>query len=96
MLGKIESFRRDIGVGIIAAEDGHKYRFQRSGLVNGRDRLTGEEVDFLLSGRTPREIIVLAGSPWNVFGGMPARPFSTPAQPAAQDEAYAASFRWAA
>jgi hypothetical protein len=69
MLGQIESFRRDIGAGIIRCEDGRKVRFQRANLINARDPLVGEEVDFLLDGRTPQSIIVLAGSPWSVFAG---------------------------
>ncbi len=67
MLGQIESFRRDIGVGVLKAEDGRKYRFLRGNIINERARITGEDVDFTLDGRTPREIIVLAGSPWAVF-----------------------------
>ncbi len=69
MLGQIESFRRDIGVGVIKAEDGRKYRFLRGNIINERAQIMGEEVDFTLDSRTPREIIVLAGSPWSVFAG---------------------------
>ena len=29
MYGEIKKFRRDIGVGVIEAEDGRKYRFER-------------------------------------------------------------------
>lgn len=71
MLGQIESFRRDIGAGVIRCEDGRKVRFQRNHLVNARETIVGEDVDFVLDGRTPREIIVLAGSPWSVFAGDP-------------------------
>ncbi|MEQ1719363.1 MAG: hypothetical protein ABL907_25800 [Hyphomicrobium sp.] len=78
MLGKIENFRRDIGVGVISAEDGSKYRFQRTNLINTPERIVGEEVDFVLLGRTPRDIVVLAGSPWAVFG-LPSVTFSMPA-----------------
>lgn len=67
MLGQIESFRRDIGVGIIKAEDGRKYRFVRGDIINERAQITGEDVDFTLDGRSPKGIIVLAGSPWSVF-----------------------------
>lgn len=77
MLGQIESFRRDIGAEIIRCEDGRKVRFQRSHLINARESLIGEEVDFLLDGRTPLQIIVLAGSPWSVFAGA-ARDFPAP------------------
>lgn len=78
MLGQIESFRRDIGAGIIRCEDGRKLRFQRNHLVNARETNVGEEVDFVLDGRTPREIIVLAGSPWAVFAGASQFPAATP------------------
>lgn len=74
MYGKISSFRRDIGVGIIAAEDGRKYRFQRQNIVNPRLSLEDEDVDFELDGRAPKSIIVLAGSPWSVFSGALATP----------------------
>jgi cold shock CspA family protein len=70
MLGQIESFRRDIGVGIIKAEDGRKYRFVRGDIINVRSQIMGEEVDFTLNGRTPKGIIVLAGSPWSVVAGL--------------------------
>lgn len=69
MLGQIESFRRDIGAGIIRCQDGRKVRFQRSHIINARESLVGEEVDFILNGLTPQSIIVLAGSPWSVFAG---------------------------
>lgn len=69
MLGQIESFRRDIGAGVIRCEDGRKVRFQRNHIINTRESLVGEEVDFILDGRTPTAIVVLAGSPWSVFAG---------------------------
>lgn len=69
MLGQIESFRRDIGAGVIRCEDGRKVRFQRNHIINARESLVGEEVDFILDGRTPTAIVVLAGSPWSVFAG---------------------------
>lgn len=69
MYGQIESFRRDIGCGVIRCEDGSKVRFQRANLINAQHMIVGEEVDFILDGRTPRAIIVLAGSPWSVFAG---------------------------
>jgi hypothetical protein len=68
MYGHVTTYRRDLGVGIISAEDGRKYRFQRGSLINLRPDLLGVEVDFELSGRTPKDIIVLAGSPYAVFG----------------------------
>ncbi len=70
MYGEIKKFRRDIGIGVIEAEDGRKYRFERSAILNRRDDLEGQEVHFSLSSLNPREIIVLAGSPWAAFGGI--------------------------
>ncbi len=70
MYGEIKKFRRDIGVGIIQAEDGRKYRFERSEILNRRDDLEGQEVHFDLACLKPQDIIVLAGSPWAAFGGI--------------------------
>ena len=70
MYGEIKKFRSDLGVGVIVAEDGHKYRFQRDAILNRRDDLEGQDVHFELGGLNPREIIVLAGSPWAAFGGL--------------------------
>ena len=39
MYGEIKKFRRDIGVGIIQAKHGRKYRFERSEILNRRDDL---------------------------------------------------------
>lgn len=70
MYGEIKSFHSSIGVGVIVAEDGSKYRFQRSAVLNRRDDLEGEEVHFEPQSFKAREIIVLAGSPWAAFGGI--------------------------
>lgn len=70
MYGEITKFRSDIGVGIIKAEDGRKYRFERSAILNRRDELEGVEVYFDANAVKAREVIVLAGSPWAAFGGV--------------------------
>lgn len=71
MYGEITKFRRDLGVGVICAEDGRKYRFSRSSILNRRDDLEGQDVYFDLAAFSKvREIIVLAGSPWAAFGGI--------------------------
>ena len=70
MYGEIRKFRNDLGVGIIAAEDGRAYRFKRTEILNRRDDLEGQEVHFKLGDLKAREIIVLAGSPWLAFGGV--------------------------
>ena len=68
MYGEIKTFHALIGVGVIAAEDGRNYRFQRNAILNGGQDLEGQEVHFELSARQPEDIIVLAGSPWSAFG----------------------------
>ena len=65
--GRIEFFRADFGVGVIKADDGRKYRFQRHDLINAQNDLLGQPVHFAISGLTPQSIIVLAGSPFAVF-----------------------------
>ncbi len=65
--GRIEFFRADFGVGVIKADDGRKYRFQRQDLINAQNDLIGQPVHFAISGLTPQSIIVLAGSPFAVF-----------------------------
>jgi len=70
MYGEIKKFRSDIGVGVIAAEDGNAYRFKHTEILNRRDDLEGQEVHFHLGDLKAREIIVLAGSPWAAFGGV--------------------------
>jgi hypothetical protein len=70
MYGEIKKFRRDLGVGVIYAEDGRAYRFEQTAIRNHRDDLEGHEVHFELGGLKARDIIVLAGSPWAAFGGI--------------------------
>jgi len=73
MYGQIRKFRDDIGVGIIAAEDGRKYRFAKGALISAARPCVGAEVDFLLLASRPSEIIVTSGSLWTVFGGICSR-----------------------
>ncbi len=73
MYGQITKFRRELGTGVIRAEDGRKFRFASTELMNGKDELVGHGVDFLLADRRPRKIIVLAGSPWTAFGAITRR-----------------------
>lgn len=94
MLGQIESFRRDIGAGVIRCEDGRKVRFQRNHIINARESLVGEEVDFILDGRTPTAIVVLAGSPWSVFAGGEALWFAPSSSPSASQPEAEAAFDW--
>jgi hypothetical protein len=67
--GQITKFRGDIGVGIIRAEDGRHYRFARDEIVNKGSELVGSDVDFLVVSRQPKQIFLMAGSPWTAFGG---------------------------
>ncbi|HVJ79074.1 MAG TPA: hypothetical protein VM620_14690 [Hyphomicrobium sp.] len=70
MYGEIKKVRSDLGVGIIAAENGRTYRFQCAEILNRRDDLEGQEVHFELGELKARDIIVLAGSPWTAFGNV--------------------------
>jgi hypothetical protein len=70
MYGEIKKVRSDLGVGIIAAENGRTYRFQCAEILNRRDDLEGQEVHFELGELKARGIIVLAGSPWTAFGNV--------------------------
>lgn len=67
MYGHITKFRDDIEIGVIAADDGRKYRFPKSEIVNANSELTGQGVDFLVVDNRPRQIIVMTGTPWTVF-----------------------------
>ncbi len=74
MYGEITKFRPEFGTGVIRAEDGRKYRFARTELMNGEKLLVGQGVDFVLTERRPKKIIVLTGSPWTAFGTISRRP----------------------
>jgi hypothetical protein len=73
MYGEITKFRDDIGVGVIEAENGRKYRFAKSEIVSSARQLIGESVDFIVDASRPRQIIMLSGSPWTAFGGILSR-----------------------
>ncbi len=68
MEGQITKFHEGLGVGVIDAADGRKYRFSGSDIRNPNGRLVGVDVDFLVESRSPRDIVLLHGSPWTVFG----------------------------
>lgn len=67
MQGEITKFHDAIGIGVIRAADGRKYRFAGSDIRNPNGRLVGLDVDFVVELRSPRDIILLHGSPWSVF-----------------------------
>ncbi len=70
MYGQITKFHREIGAGIIRAEDGRTFRFASSELLSGDETRIGDGVDFELADRRPQHIIVLNGSPWTAFGAI--------------------------
>lgn len=70
MQGEITKFRNDLGFGVITADDGRRYRFNRKQVVSAAADLIGQEVDFVLSANQPAEIILVSGSPWAAFGGI--------------------------
>jgi hypothetical protein len=69
MYGRITKFSDKVGFGVIEAEDGSKYRFEKAAIKNLNGRLVGHNVDFLVAARRPKDIILMTGSPWTVFGG---------------------------
>ena len=72
MYGEITKFRRDLGLGVIRAEDGRKFLFIGTDVRNRGALIEGEEVHFEAGAVKARDVIVLAGSPWAAFGGIAA------------------------
>jgi cold shock CspA family protein len=70
MHGRITKFSDKVGFGVIEAEDGAKYRFAKTEVMNLNGRLVGHSVDFVVAARRPKEIILMTGSPWTAFGGI--------------------------
>jgi hypothetical protein len=70
MIGRVTRFYVQHGIGIIAADDGRKFRFAASELTNRDVPVDGEEVDFLVRSGRPVEIVPLSASPWTAFGGV--------------------------
>ncbi len=68
MQGRITKYRDDIKMGVIKTDDGQKYRFTKGEVVNLNGRLVGHEVDFLADNKQPKDIILLTGTAWTVFG----------------------------
>ncbi len=68
MYGRIIRFDDRSGIGVIAADDGQRFRFMRSEVISAADGLAGCDVDFLLAARRPKDIVVMTGSPWTAFG----------------------------
>jgi cold shock CspA family protein len=69
MHGQITRFSEEVGYGVIEADDGSKYRFAKSEVVNLNGHLIGHSVDFVVAARRPKDIILMTGSPWSVFSG---------------------------
>ncbi|MGQ0456452.1 MAG: hypothetical protein ACT4OU_05265 [Hyphomicrobium sp.] len=72
MYGQITKYRREIGIGVIRAEDGRRFLFVGNEIRNLNECLEGREVHFEPGAVKARDIIVLAGSPWAAFGGIAA------------------------
>jgi cold shock CspA family protein len=73
MQGEITKYRDDLGFGVIMTDDGRRYRFARKHVMSAASDLVGQEVDFIISGHQPAEIILVSGSPWMAFGGIAGR-----------------------
>ncbi len=67
MQGQITKYDSKLGYGVIAAEDGRKYRFAKTEVINVNGRLVGYEVDFLLKAARARDVILMTGTPFTVF-----------------------------
>lgn len=69
MQGRIVKFHETLNVGVIKTEDGRKIRFEPSEIRNPNGRIVGYDVDFVQPGpgRKAKDIILLTGSPWEVF-----------------------------
>src|SRR5450631_4313839 len=57
MHGQITRFSEEVGYGVIEADDGSKYRFAKSEVVNLNGHLIGHSVDFVVAARRPKHII---------------------------------------
>ena len=75
MHGRITKFSTQNGFGVIEADNGSRYRFAGSEILNLNGKLVGNtvdfvatDVDFVLSARRPKDIILMTGTPWSVFG----------------------------
>ncbi|MBU2582519.1 MAG: hypothetical protein KJ622_12450 [Alphaproteobacteria bacterium] len=69
MQGRIVKFNETLNVGVIKADDGRKIRFVPGEIRNPNGRIVGYDVDFVQPGpcRKAADIILLTGSPWEVF-----------------------------
>lgn len=68
MQGQIKKFRPDLGIGVIEATDGQKFRFKAPSIVNPHGELIASEVDFEAHDGLAADVILLRGDPWHVFG----------------------------
>lgn len=70
MQGRITKFSTAVGFGVIEADNGSKYRFAKTEILNLNGRLVGHTVDFEVAARRPKDIILMTGTPWTAFGGI--------------------------
>ena len=70
MHGRITKFRHDMGIGVIVADNGLKFRFAGTQIRNATPELVGQSVDFMVRGSRPTDIIMMCGSPWTAFGAI--------------------------
>jgi len=70
MHGRITKFRHDMGIGVIVADNGCKFRFAGTQIRNATPELVGQSVDFMVRGSRPTDIIMMSGSPWTAFGAI--------------------------
>jgi hypothetical protein len=75
MEGRVTKYFNDLEVGIIAADDGRKYRFRAAQVMNRHLPIANQEVDFLVASGRPTQIIVLDGTAWTAFGSIEPRQY---------------------
>jgi hypothetical protein len=69
MYGTIIKFNDQTGSGVIETEAGQRYRFAKSEVRNPNGKLIGYGADFLVDTRQPKDIVLMQGTAWTVFGG---------------------------
>ena len=68
MYGYIKKFDDKTGCGVIETDAGERFRFSKSEVRNPNGKLVGYAADFLIDTRKPKEIVLMQGTAWTVFG----------------------------
>ncbi len=74
MNGRVVKIVGTIGMGIIVADNGQKFRFRISDVLNAHLTSDDQDVDFVPERGCAKAIVVLDGSPWTAFGPLISHP----------------------